>query len=81
MRERSEWDGGSIPGSTHRPYHDLREIPDGLDPALPIAVICSSGQRAAVAASLLMAAGAERVIHVVDGGVGTWERAGGPIER
>jgi glyoxylase-like metal-dependent hydrolase (beta-lactamase superfamily II)/rhodanese-related sulfurtransferase len=81
VRERSEWDGGRIPGSIHRPYHDLREVPDGLDPSRPIAVVCSSGQRAAVAASLLMAEGAERVIHVVDGGVGAWERDGGPIER
>jgi rhodanese-related sulfurtransferase len=32
-------------------------------------VICASGQRAAVAASLVARAGAERVIHVVDGGV------------
>jgi glyoxylase-like metal-dependent hydrolase (beta-lactamase superfamily II)/rhodanese-related sulfurtransferase len=81
VRERSEWDGGRIPGSIHRPYHDLREVPDRLDPSRPIAVVCSSGQRAAVAASLLMAEGAERVIHVIDGGVGTWERDGGPIER
>jgi glyoxylase-like metal-dependent hydrolase (beta-lactamase superfamily II)/rhodanese-related sulfurtransferase len=81
VRERSEWDAGRIPGSIHRPYHDLREVPDGLDPLRPIAVVCSSGQRAAVAASLLMAEGAERVIHVVDGGVGSWERGGGPIER
>src|SRR5262245_46985055 len=59
VRERSEWDEGRIPGSTHRPYHDLREVPDGLDRSRPIAVICSSGQRAAVAASLLLAEDAE----------------------
>jgi rhodanese-related sulfurtransferase len=34
-----------------------------------------------VAASLLKAYGADDVIHVVDGGVGTWERLGFPIER
>jgi hydroxyacylglutathione hydrolase len=80
VRERSEWDAGHIPGSVHRPYHDLDGIPEGLDPGAPVAVICSSGQRAAVAASLLLGHGAE-AIHVVDGGVGTWKREGGPIER
>jgi hydroxyacylglutathione hydrolase len=81
VRERSEWDRLHIPGSIHRPYHDLDGVPDGIEPGAPIAVICSSGQRSAVAASLLLRAGAEGVLHVVDGGVGTWEREGGPIER
>jgi rhodanese-related sulfurtransferase len=44
-------------------------------------VICASGQRSAVGASLLKAHGAQEVIHVVNGGVGTWERLGFPIER
>jgi hydroxyacylglutathione hydrolase len=63
------------------PYHDIDSVPDGIDPAQPVAVICASGQRSAVAASLLQAHGAKDVIHVVDGGVGTWERLGFPIER
>jgi rhodanese-related sulfurtransferase len=46
-----------------------------------VAAICSSGQRSAVAASLLQHEGAEDVIHVVDGGVGTWAAAGWPVER
>ncbi|MDP2711224.1 MAG: MBL fold metallo-hydrolase [Solirubrobacteraceae bacterium] len=81
VRERAEWDAGRIPGSTHVPYHDIDAIPDGIDPARPVAVVCASGQRAAVAASLLARHGAEHVVHVVDGGVGAWERAGHPIER
>jgi rhodanese-related sulfurtransferase len=69
VRERSEWDDGHIDGSVHTPWHDIDGLPDGLEPAQPIAVICASGQRAAVAASLVLRAGAARVIHVVDGGV------------
>jgi rhodanese-related sulfurtransferase len=80
VRERSEWDAGRIPGSVHVPYHDIDGIPEGLDGERPIAAICGSGQRSAVAASLLQRAGAHDVIHVVDGGVGTWARAGWPIE-
>jgi hypothetical protein len=33
-----------------------------------------------VAASLVQRYGAERVLHVVNGGVGTWNRAGYPTE-
>jgi rhodanese-related sulfurtransferase len=81
VRERSEWDAGRIPGSVHRPYHDLDGIPEGIDPARPIAVVCGSGQRSAVAASLLQRHGAREAIHVVDGGVPLWERSGWPVER
>jgi hydroxyacylglutathione hydrolase len=69
VREQSEWDAGHLPGSTFMPWHDIRAVPEGLDPERPIAVVCASGQRSAVAASLLARAGAAHVIHVVDGGV------------
>ena len=71
---------GADPGSVHAPYHDIRGIPDGIDPARPVAVVCASGQRSSVGASLLMRAGAAEVIHVVDGGVGTCARLGQPLE-
>ena len=81
VRERSEWDAGHIPGSIHMPYHDIHDLPDGLDPERPVAAICGSGQRAAVAASLLKRFGAHDAIHVVDGGVPLWERQAWPIEH
>ena len=80
VRERREWDAGHIPGSVHMPYHDIDAIPEGIDATRPVAVVCASGQRAAVAASLVARFGAERVLHVVDGGVGAWARAGGVLE-
>ena len=81
VREDAEWRAGHLRGSLHRPYHDLRELPAGLDPERPVAAICGSGQRSAVAAGLLQALGAAEVMHVVDGGVGTLERLGHPMER
>ena len=81
VRERSEWDAGHIPGALHVPYHDLDALPDAVDPARPLAVICASGQRAAVASSLAQRLGAENVWHVVEGGVGTWEGSGFELER
>ncbi len=81
VREEREWRGGHIPGSVHVPYHDIRAVPPGIDPDRPVAVICASGQRSAVGASLLQAYGAQDVLHVVDGGVPLWGRLGFPIER
>ena len=81
VREQTEWNAGYIPGSIHVPYHDIRDVPDGIDPAQRVAVICGSGQRSAVAASLLQAFGGEHVIHVVECGVPLWKRQGWPTEQ
>jgi rhodanese-related sulfurtransferase len=81
VRERAEWDEGHIPGSHHIPYHDIRAVPDEIEGSAPVAVICASGERSAVAASMLQRHGALLVIHVAGGGVGTWTRMGLPIEH
>jgi rhodanese-related sulfurtransferase len=81
VREQDEWEDGHIPGAIHTPYHDVDSVPEGIDPTAPVAVICSSGQRSAVAASLLLRRGAQHVIHVADGGVGTWRKQGWPVEQ
>jgi hydroxyacylglutathione hydrolase len=81
VRERAEWEEARIPGAAFVPWHDIDAVPEGLDPAAPIAVLCSSGQRAATAASLLQRLGVRQPIHVVDGGVGTWGELGRPLER
>jgi rhodanese-related sulfurtransferase len=60
-------------------WHDIRGLPDGVDPQRPVAVACASGQRAATAASLIRRAGAERVIHVVGGGIGTLGELGAEL--
>ena len=80
VRERSEREAGYIPGSWFEPWHDIDELPEGLDAARPVAVLCASGQRAAVAASLVQRYGGEGVIHVVGGGVPRWGELGHPIE-
>lgn len=80
VRERSEYDVGHVPGSISLPWHDVDRIPDGIDPARPIATICAAGVRAATAASLLKLHGAARVIHVVDGGVPRLQQHGVALE-
>ena len=81
VREQSERDAGYIPGSRFEPWHDIDDLPEGLDRNRPVAVLCASGQRAAVASSLVQRYGVERVLHVVNGGVPKWGRLGNPIEE
>jgi hydroxyacylglutathione hydrolase len=80
VRERHEWAAGHVPGSVFTPWHDITEMPLGIDPTRPIAVICAGGARAATAASLLKLHGAQDVIHVVNGGVPQLADAGVQLE-
>jgi hydroxyacylglutathione hydrolase len=77
VRQPIEWrDDGSIPGSQRIFVADLpgriAEVPDGG----PVTVLCRSGSRAAMAASLLDAAGRD-VRLVARGGATSWA---GPFE-
>ena len=81
VRERSEWEAAHIPDSVFEPWHDIDDLPDDLDGSKPIAVICGSGERAAVGASLVQRFGGGEVIHVIDGGVPKWKRLGNPVEN
>jgi hydroxyacylglutathione hydrolase len=81
VREQAERDAGFIPESLFEPWHDIDKLPEGLDAGRPVAVVCASGQRAAVASSLVKRYGAEEVIHVVNGGVPKWGKLGHPIEQ
>jgi rhodanese-related sulfurtransferase len=81
VRERPEWEAGHIPGSLFCPWHDIDRLPEGVDRDRPVAVLCSSGERAAVAASLVKRQGARSVIHVVSGGVPRWRELGHPVEQ
>jgi hydroxyacylglutathione hydrolase len=76
VRELDERDSGFIPGSKHIPYRLLRAYGASVANGRPVVTICESGARAAIAASVLAAAGvdARAVIH---GGVNDWQRAGG----
>jgi hydroxyacylglutathione hydrolase len=75
VRESDERDEGYIAGSRHMPYRLLAAVSDGLGD-LPVVTICTTGARAAIAASLLAAHGIE-ARPVLDGGVEDWEERGG----
>jgi hydroxyacylglutathione hydrolase len=77
VREADERDGGFIPGSRHLPYRTARQAAEnGLCGERPIVTICESGPRAAIAASVLHAAGLD-ARPVLDGGVALWRARGG----
>jgi glyoxylase-like metal-dependent hydrolase (beta-lactamase superfamily II)/rhodanese-related sulfurtransferase len=73
VREADERDESHIPGSRHLPYRTARAAAEaGLLNGRPLVTICESGPRAAVAASVLQAAGLN-ARPVLDGGVATWQ--------
>jgi hydroxyacylglutathione hydrolase len=80
VRDASEFAAGHIPGSLHIPYAGLLERLAEVPRDTSVATVCSGGKRSGLAASLLQREGFDRVMHVADGGVGTWGRCGHPVE-
>ena len=78
VREKDERDEGYIPGSRHIPYRLIRAFRDELDNGRPVITICSSGARAAVAASVLAAEGVN-ARPVLDGGIDNWQERGNQV--
>jgi len=78
VREKDERDEGYIPGSRHIPYRLVRAYRDELENGRPVVTICSSGARAAVAASVLAAEGVD-ARPVLDGGIDDWQQRGHPL--
>ena len=72
VREPHERDEGYIPGSRNIPYRLVREWAEDLQSGKPVVTICSSGPRAGVAASVLVASGVD-ARPVLDGGVPDWD--------
>jgi len=79
VRQLSEFESGHIPGSLHIGAGDLPGMLDRLPRVRPIATICASGYRSSVAASMLRAAGFERVA-TAGGGTSDWAARGYPLD-
>jgi hydroxyacylglutathione hydrolase len=78
VRQASEFDEGHVPGAVHIGTGSLGERLEDLPRDRPLATMCASGYRSAVAASLLRAAGFEDVRWVPDG-IDAWRAAGYPV--
>jgi hydroxyacylglutathione hydrolase len=77
VREKDERDEGYIVGTRHMPYRIVRKLVDDLrEEERPIVTICTTGNRATIAASVLQAAGID-ARPVLGGGVQDWANRGG----
>jgi hydroxyacylglutathione hydrolase len=75
VRQPAEWSSGHIPGAVHLTGADITSRADEVPQERPVAVICGSGFRSSVAASVLRARGHREVYNVL-GGMTGWEAEG-----
>jgi hydroxyacylglutathione hydrolase len=80
VRGRSEWRDGHMPQASHIYLGDLQARFPELRRGDPIVVLCASGTRSSIAASLLMANGFTDVSNLV-GGFDAWRKLGLPISQ
>lgn len=76
VREDFEVEDGMIPEALHIPMGQLQARLPELDPALPVIVVCRSGNRSARVADALNGAGFSA--DTMAGGMIAWTRAGYP---
>ena len=75
VREADELDE-TVPGAICVPYRELADAElSALDPERPVATVCNSGVRAAVAATLLARRGFRDVRPVLEGGMPAYLRS------
>ena len=74
VREDSERARGFAPGSRHLPLGQLKQRLGELPADRPLAFICQSGRRSAMAATAARRAGLDA--HNVSGGMTAWEQQG-----
>jgi rhodanese-related sulfurtransferase/glyoxylase-like metal-dependent hydrolase (beta-lactamase superfamily II) len=79
VRRGPEFSGGHVAAFDNRPLDALMKRLDGLDRDRRVAVLCASGYRSSIAASLLERAGFRDVVNVT-GGINAWKACGLPVE-
>jgi rhodanese-related sulfurtransferase/glyoxylase-like metal-dependent hydrolase (beta-lactamase superfamily II) len=75
VRRSGEWSDGHLDGATHIPLSELPARVKELDPGREWVVVCASGYRSAIGASVLERAGFTRVLNAA-GGMDALKRAG-----
>ena len=73
VRTPEEWEAGHIEAAVHVPLHELIEKGFNAAPDAHISVVCRTGYRANIAASMLKFRGFKHVYTVI-GGMTAWER-------
>ncbi|CAN5128209.1 MBL fold hydrolase [soil metagenome] len=79
VRSDAEWESGHVPGATHVMGGFLQDRLDEVPwNGSGVAVVCGSGYRSTVAASVLERAGFRNVLNIA-GGMTAWRRVGLPV--
>ncbi len=78
VRAKEEYESGHIKGSHHRYIGELSDAAQDLDPDQPVSVMCSTGARATIAASILRRQGFNKV-DVYLGSMKAWTSAGNKV--
>ena len=78
VRESQERARGFAPGSQHLPLGELKQRLGELPTNRPVAFICQSGRRSAMATTAARRAGLDA--HNVAGGMSAWEQQGLDID-
>jgi len=78
VRRPPEWRAFHMEGATHIPLAQLAARAGELDRGSEWMVVCASGYRSSIAASVLERAGFEKVVNG-RGGVDAWKKAGRPV--
>lgn len=79
VRRPAEYSNGHVRGTINIPLDRLAREFDRLDPESPTYLICQSGYRSSLGASVLENAGLKKIINV-EGGTAAWIAAGLPTE-
>lgn len=80
VRGKHEWDEGRLPNAQHLMLGHLLGRADEVSDEKPVVVQCRSGNRSAIAASILQAKGIKNITNLM-GGYRDWAAAELPIER
>ncbi|MCE3276381.1 MAG: putative metallo-hydrolase [Propionibacteriaceae bacterium] len=81
VRDATEWTSDHIPGAMNQFVGEIAqgaEVP--ISPSQHVAVVCGSGYRSSVAASVLQARGMANLVNVT-GGISAWEAADLPTTQ
>lgn len=80
VRTPAEFAQGHLPGARNIDVSaaDFASQVAGLDPSVPYAVYCHSGNRSAAAVQAMTGAGFRHVFHL-EGGITAWQKAGGEV--
>ncbi len=80
VRSIGEWNGGRASNAIHVPLNEFEQKMNNIPMDKPVVLICASGMRSSMAASMIAKAGHKEVYNF-SGGMGSWMAAQLPISR